>query len=150
MKKTNFRSNLIVIIIIVFAIFLIQNNTKENAEVCIEGNCFFVELAKTNIEKSKGLMFKEFLKDNEGMLFIYDSDGEYNFWMQNTLISLDIIWINAEREVIFIKHEALPCGEICNVIEPKTNARFVLEINGRLSETLGINIGDKFDFNNIF
>lgn len=150
MKKTNLRSNLVVIIIIVLAIFLIQNNTKKNAEVCIEGNCFFVELAKTNVEKSRGLMLRESLEDNEGMLFMYDSDGEYNFWMKDTLIPLDIIWINAEREVVFIKHGALPCGEICNVIGPKTNARFVLEINGGLSETLGINIGDKFDFNNIF
>lgn len=135
-----------IIFIIVLSIFLIKNNSEKIPEVCLEENCFFVELAKTSAEKSKGLMFRESLEDNRGMLFIYDSDGEYNFWMKNTLIPLDIIWINSEREVVFIKYNAQPCGEICDIIEPKTNSRFVLEINGGLAEELRMNLGDKFNF----
>ena len=53
--------------------------------------CFEVELAKTNEEKARGLMFREFLDEDKGMLFIYDGEGRHNFWMKDTLISLDII-----------------------------------------------------------
>ncbi len=134
---------------IVLLIFLIQNNLGGTPEVCLEENCFLVELAKTNDEKSKGLMFREFLEDNQGMLFIYNLDGEYNFWMKNTLIPLDIIWINAEREIVHIEHKAQPCDEQCEIIKPEKNARFVLEINGGLAEKLGIKLGNKIDFYNI-
>jgi len=95
-------------------------------------------------------MFRESLEDNEAMLFIYDSDGKYNFWMKNTLIPLDIIWIDLEGKIVYIEHEAQPCGDECKIIKPQKDARFVLEINGGLAEELGIKLEDKFDFYNIF
>ena len=130
------------------SIFLIRNNSEP--EVCLEESCFFVELAKTSAEKSKGLMFRESLENDKGMLFIYDYDGEYNFWMKNTLIPLDIIWIDSEGKIVYIEHEAQPCGNECKSIKPQKDARFVLEINGGLAEEFEINLGDKFDFYNIF
>lgn len=147
MKKQKSFFIVLIIFIIILSIFLIRNNSEP--EVCLEENCFFVELAKTSAEKSKGLMFRESLESDKGMLFIYDSDGEYNFWMKNTLIPLDIIWIDSEGKIVYIEHEAQPCGEECKTIRPQKNARFILEINGGLAEDLGMKLGDKFDFHNI-
>ena len=133
--------------LVALSIFLASNNSDEMTEVCVEGNCFSVELAQTNAEKSRGLMFRESLGRNEGMLFVYDSDGEYGFWMKNTLIFLDIIWIDSEMEVVHIEHNARPCREEkCESLKPGKNARFVLEINGGLAEELGIGLGDKVGF----
>lgn len=148
MKKQKSFFIVLIIFIIILSIFLIRNNSEP--EVCLEESCFFVELAKTSAEKSKGLMFRESLENDKGMLFIYDSDGEYNFWMKNTLIPLDIIWIDSEGKIAYIKHEAQPCGDECKTIRPQKNARFILEINGGIAEELGMNLGDKFDFYNIF
>jgi len=150
MKKRLTFFIVLIIFIIILAIFLIQNNSEKTPEVCLEENCFFVELAKTSAEKSEGLMFRESLEDNEAMLFIYDSDGKYNFWMKNTLIPLDIIWIDLEGKIVYIEHDAQPCGDECKIIKPQKVARFVLEINGGLAEELGIKLGDKFDFKGIF
>lgn len=148
MKKQKSFFIVLIIFIIILSIFLIRNNSEP--EVCLEESCFFVELAKTSAEKSKGLMFRESLENDKGMLFIYDSDGEYNFWMKNTLIPLDIIWIDSEGKIVYIEHEAQPCGDECKTIRPQKDARFVLEINGGLAEEFEINLGDKFDFYNIF
>ena len=92
-------------------------------------------------------MFRESLEDNRGMLFIYDFDGEYNFWMKNTLIPLDIIWINSEKEVVYIEYSAQPCQEICESINPGKDAKYILEINGGKANEIGLEIGDKINFN---
>ena len=134
-------------ILIILFIFLNQQN--ENPKVCFEENCFLVELSKTQAEKARGLMFRESLEEDEGMLFIYNEEGMYSFWMKNTLISLDIIWINSEKEVVYIEHEALPCNEECESLIPSENAQFVLEIKAGTAEKLNIILGDEIKFYNI-
>ena len=132
------------IILIFVGISLIYN--QENPQVCFEKNCFSVELAETNEEKTKGLMFVENLDDNRGMLFVYDEEGEHSFWMKNTLIPLDIIWINSENEVVYIAHNTEPCSETCEPINPGSNAKYVLEINGGKAVEIELGIGGKIEF----
>lgn len=116
---------------------------KQN-QVCLEKNCFFVELAVTPEEREKGLMFRENLDSDKGMLFIFEEEGRHGFWMKNTLIPLDIIWINDNKEAVFISKNTQPCEENhCPVIKPTENARYVLEINGGLSEKIGLSVRDK-------
>jgi hypothetical protein len=142
---------LLIIIILVFIVgFVLLNfmqhkkNTVSESKICFKDKCFIVELAKNNLERATGLMNRENLENDKGMLFIFDSDGEYNFWMKNTLIPLDIIWISSDKKVIFIKNSAQPCKqEICESIRPGVIAKYVLEINGGLAETLGIKEGDE-------
>lgn len=100
------------------------------------------------MERSRGLMYREGLDSDKGMLFIFEKEGEYPFWMKNTLISLDIIWINENKEVVFISENAQPCSEeySCPSISPGKNAKYVLEINGGTSERIGLKIGDKANF----
>jgi len=117
---------------------------KREKKVCFNDNCFYVELAETSGEKSQGLMYRENLAENRGMLFIFDQEGPYSFWMKNTLIPLDIIWLDENKEVVFIVKNAQPCKqEICPSIKPDNEAKYVLEINAGLSDKLNLKIGDK-------
>ena len=91
-------------------------------------------------------MFREKLDADKGMLFIYEKEGKYPFWMKNTLIPLDIIWIDKNKEVVFISANAQPCKEdYCPSILPPENAKYVLEINGGVSEKIGLAIGEAVD-----
>jgi uncharacterized membrane protein (UPF0127 family) len=122
-------------------------------EVCFEhlsvGRCFQVEIAKTALERDRGLMHRESLDKNKGMLFIFDREGIYPFWMKNTLIALDIIWIDENNKVVFIKQNAQPCETlICPSVIPSAKAKYVLEINAGLVERLQIKTGDYASFKN--
>ena len=109
--------------------------------------CFYVEIADTTEKQTKGLMNRENLDENRGMLFIFDNEGIYSFWMKNTLIPLDIIWLNENKEVVFIKNNAQPCEEEnCPSIKPDKEAKYVLEINGGMVDKIGLKIGDYLTF----
>ncbi len=116
-------------------------------EVCFKENCFNAELAVTPKERARGLMFREELDADRGMLFIFDSEGIHPFWMKNTLIPLDIIWMDKDKEVVFIKRAAQPCRDgTCPLIHPTKKAKYVLEVNGGTAENIGLNVGDKLSF----
>ncbi len=84
------------------------------------------------------------LEAGKGMLFVFETEGEYGFWMKNTLIPLDMIWIDGKNKVIYIKENAAPCKtEPCETFGPGRKAKYVLEINGGMNEKLGIKIGDQ-------
>lgn len=100
-----------------------------------------VEIADTNDEMVRGLMFRESLCDNCGMLFVFDDLDYRPFWMKNTLIPLDIIFIDDNFLITDIKH-AVPCTtEICDTYSNK--ARYVLEVNEGFTKENNINVGDK-------
>ncbi len=83
------------------------------------------------------------ITENEGMLFVFNYDGRHSFWMKNTLIALDMIWIDRNNKVVTIVKQAGPClSERCPVFKPEKKARYVLEIGGGLSDKLGITVGD--------
>ncbi len=123
-----------------------------SSSVCINGNCFDVELAETYFERTKGLMFRKKLADDSGMLFIFNKEGIYPFWMKNTLIPLDIIWIKenpstGSGQVVFINENNQPCKTFfCPSIKPAQPAKYVLEINAGISQKLGFQIGDEVSF----
>jgi len=149
MKTKQFSIILLIILISSIAIYVFFNYQPKIPRVCFEENCFEVEIAETQSEKAEGLMFREFLKEDKGMLFVYNEEGIYSFWMKNTLIPLDIIWVNAEGKVVYIEYEAQPCGETCDSLNPQENAQFVLEINGGIVGKLNITVGDGVNFYNV-
>ncbi|PIP23748.1 MAG: hypothetical protein COX90_03955 [Candidatus Nealsonbacteria bacterium CG_4_10_14_0_2_um_filter_38_17] len=116
----------------------------KNAKICLRGECYYVELAVTPEERQKGLMFRNKLDKDRGMFFIFPEEELYSFWMKNTLISLDIIWINKDEKVVFISENTSPCmNEFCPSIIPDKKAKYVLEIKGGVAGQLGLTIGDK-------
>ena len=131
----------------VIILLILQNRQGEKQNrACFKNHCFYIELAVTPEERSKGLMFRENLDFESGMLFIFKKEEKHSFWMKNTLIPLDIIWINKNKKVVFISEGVQPCKEyFCSIIEPIENAKYVLEINGGISEKIGLAVGDKIN-----
>ncbi len=101
---------------------------------------FQVDLALTVQEQMRGLMFRESMPNDAGMLFYFGDSQPRSFWMKNTLIPLDLIFVNAVGKIIHIHHNAIPHD--LTPIPSNGNAAGVLEINGGLSVDLEINSGD--------
>ena len=87
MKKNIFLIVFLLLVLTIAAAVLIKN--KKPNQVCFQNHCFSVELAKTNEERSRGLMFRKNLDSDKGMFFVFEKEGNYSFWMENTLMPLD-------------------------------------------------------------
>lgn len=105
---------------------------------------FKSEIARTSAEQAKGLMFRTEIGDDEGMIFVRNPPDVASFWMRNTVIPLDIIFIGLDRRIINIAANAKPYDETPLSAAGPTLA--VLEINGGLAAKLGIKPGDKVDW----
>jgi len=111
--------------------------------VCFSDICIGVEVADNPEKLAKGLMFREELPENTGMLFVFENEGIYPFWMKNTYIPLDIIWINDNFRVVHIEH-AVPCiSETCVSYTPEAVARYVVETNVGFVDENNIAVGDQ-------
>lgn len=140
MKKSTFVIIAVsLIILIVGTIFLVYEPRTNEPRICFEETCFDIEIVDEEQERNKGLMFREELANDVGMFFIFEQSGNYPFWMKNTPLPLDIIWIDSELKVVHIANYTAP--QSTDIIDPLAVAKYVLEINGGLSETLGIEIG---------
>lgn len=100
---------------------------------------FNVEIADTNRERAIGLMNRPSMPTSEGMLFIYPRPQPLSFWMRNTLISLDLLFVDPTGVVTKIHHDAIPLDE--TPIPGGEGLTHVLEINGGLARMLGIQEG---------
>jgi uncharacterized membrane protein (UPF0127 family) len=105
---------------------------------------FRVEVAESRFEQAKGLMFRRELGPDEGMLFPMDPPREASFWMKNTVIGLDIIFIGADRRILNIAANAIPYDE--TALNSDGIAAAVLEIPGGRAAELGIMPGDKVNW----
>jgi len=103
-----------------------------------------VEIADDSQEWAQGLMFRKNLDENSGMLFIFPDEQTRGFWMKNTLIPLDIIFVSSNLTIIDIKENFGPCEtDPCQVYTSKAPAKYVLEVNGGFVEKKGIKVGDR-------
>ena len=134
---------------LIFAIFLAaavpatagKATEKLSIETASGTQTFTVEVVREEKERNHGLMFRRKMKRTHGMLFDYDPPVRIAFWMKNTYISLDIIFIGADGRIINIAERTTPLS--LDHLPAAGPARGVLEINGGLSAKLGIKPGDK-------
>ena len=101
---------------------------------------FQVEIADDPAERARGLMFRREMAEDAGMLFDFRADAPASFWMRNTFISLDMLFIEADGTIESIAKRTTPLSE--RSVRSQGPVRFVLEINGGLSDALGIAPGD--------
>ena len=101
---------------------------------------FTVRVADDPQERARGLMEVEAMGTLEGMLFVYDAPQSVSFWMENTLIPLDMIFAGPDGTITRIHENAVPLDR--TPIPGGDNVQFVLEVNGGLSRRLGIEVGD--------
>ncbi|WP_348770620.1 DUF192 domain-containing protein [Azospirillum sp. TSO35-2] len=102
---------------------------------------FDVELALTPAQQAQGLMFRQSMAADAGMLFIYDRVQPASFWMKNTLIPLDMIFIAADGRIVNIHERAVP--ESLDGVNSDGPVKAILELNGGMTARLGIHPGDR-------
>ena len=108
---------------------------------------FHVEVAVTPEEHARGLMYRSRLADDAGMVFVFEEPSVQRFWMKNTLIPLDMIFIGKDRKIVGVVENAAPETETERMVGAPS--QYVLEIGGGLSAKLGIHRGEPVDFQNV-
>ena len=137
-----------IITFIFWAVFCPASYAQEAVKpVCLKNACVEAEIADTDVQRQRGLMYRESLPENKGMLFIFDYEARHSFWMKNTRFPLDIIWIDKDKRVVDIKPAVSPCAETsCEGLIPRDKALYVLEVNAGFAQKKKIQIGDKVSF----
>jgi uncharacterized membrane protein (UPF0127 family) len=103
-----------------------------------------VELARTDSERERGLMYRKFVETDAGMLFLFPRPAPLSFWMRNTLIPLDMIFIDQSRHILGIVENAEPKTETARHVDG--DSQYVLEIAGGLSHRWGVHAGSSVEF----
>lgn len=156
-----FFSWILVIAFFLFLFFLVANKPNfwtsdiQNQKIQyikIAGKILKIELALTPEAQEKGLSGRKELKENEGMLFVFNHIGQYSFWMKDMNFALDIIWLapsesgdKNDLRVVYIKKNALP-ESYPETFTPNQNAKYVLEVLSGFSEKNNLKVGDKVEF----
>ena len=148
MTGMNFRQILLALCLALASLAPAVADTMEKRDLTITTSAgpqhFTVELARTPEQRQRGLMYRQDLAADAGMLFIYASDGEIDMWMANTLLPLDMIFFAADGRIIKVAERTVPLSEA--TIGSDGPARGVLEVNGGTASRLGIKVGDRLAY----
>lgn len=106
-----------------------------------------IEIADTDYDRQRGLMYRPYLPENAGMLFIFSREEYQSFWMKNTVLSLDILFIGASGTINTIHKYTTPYSEAS--LPSKEPSTYVLELNAGQCDNWGIREGMKIDFRRI-
>jgi uncharacterized membrane protein (UPF0127 family) len=120
-----------------------QQEQNQTALVSVGGANLLASLSTTPDSQSKGLAIKESLKENEGMLFIFESPQKYSFWMKDMKFPIDIIWIDSAGKIVHIEKNLPPCVFLlpCPSYTPDADSLYVLEVVSNFTNKFDINIG---------
>lgn len=137
---------LLLLSLVVVGVPLGGASAKTDTLTIVTGNgngevVFNIELAITQAQQSKGLMFRRSMAENAGMLFDFGSERMINMWMRNTYIPLDMVFIFEDGTINRIAEQTEPHSE--KTISSGQKVRYVLEINGGAAKRFGISPGDK-------
>ncbi len=129
-------SSFYVLVLLLMASIIALSGCSPQPEVCFGDTCFMIDLAQTPKERQNGLMHKTAMDPDKGMLFLFDEEKIYSFWMKNTLIPLDMVWLDNNDTVVYIQRHAQPCNnddrklsDTCPTYTPDRPALFVVEVN---------------------
>ncbi|KFN42475.1 DUF192 domain-containing protein [Arenimonas oryziterrae] len=118
------------------------------AWVELKGKRFAVEIADDDAERERGLMFRDTLAVDHGMLFVHDTEEPLSYWMKNTKIPLDILYFDHDRKLVSAQKGVPPCsgGDRCPPYASEGSALYVLELNAGQADALGVKAGDELTF----
>lgn len=104
-----------------------------------------IEVAKSSYEQQTGLMYRKKMKENQGMLFVYNNERvRPNFYMKNTYIPLDLIYIDANKKIVDFNENAKPHDR--SLLPSSVKSQYVLEVNGGMVKKWDLHIGDSISF----
>ena len=103
-----------------------------------------IEIADTDFDIQTGLMYRDSMKDKQGMLFVFDDVTPRSFYMKNTKFPLDLIFIDDDKKIVSFQKNAQPFDE--TGLSSQVPVKYVLEINAGLSDSIGLQVGDSIAF----
>lgn len=131
------------ILLLAISVFLCSACLAREPSVVLKGERFTVELAETREKQALGLMFRDSLPEDHGMLFISQGESLRSFHMKNTRIPLDIIYFDADLRLVSVAENAQPCRtRRCPSYLSEGPAKYVLELNAGKAAELGLSPGD--------
>ena len=105
------------------------------------------ELAASDDERAQGLMYREEIKEDQAMLFIFEEEDIHSFWMKNMRFAIDILWLDSQRRIVHIENRVPPCSkDPCPSYVPAAAAAFVLELQAGFVEKHGLRLYDRIEF----
>ncbi len=134
------------VVLIGCVVVLFSACQHQQHRVSLNDQSFVIELADTDNTRALGLMHREHMADDEGMLFVFPDTQRRAFWMKNTLIPLDILYFDQNQKLVSISENTPPCKNTttrCPNYPSAKPAKYVLEINAGLSQQYGFKSGDK-------
>lgn len=137
-------------VLLLMLLVLLAGCPKSQPTVQLLDRHFVVELAKDDASRTRGLMFRDALPEDHGMLFIFDDVQPRSFWMHNCKISLDILYFNDTLELVGQALSVPPCNlppERCPNYPSGGAAKYVLELNAGTAEKMGVKLGDRLALN---
>ncbi len=134
------------VLIIISFIFSLTCLVASFKKVCLKNICIEAEIADSAQERQQGLMSREHLAEDQGMLFIFDEESIPSFWMKNMRFALDILWIDKEKRIVGITQNAQPCVSSCPGLAPDKKVKFILELNSGFVRKNEIKIGELLNF----
>lgn len=135
------------ILLIAVGIAFMVNSFTPTTELRMGSGIYHLRVADSESERIQGLSGVDTLKPNGGLLMKFDSDNTWGIWMKDMKIPLDIVWLNAEKKIIYIVKNASPELSTNTTFVPKTNARYVVELPAGAVEDAGIRTGMIATFN---
>ncbi|MGA8857791.1 MAG: DUF192 domain-containing protein [Candidatus Bathyarchaeia archaeon] len=146
MKRAVIAVAVIIIILAVPAGYFVFQQWTSN-RISIHGVVLNVDLATTPAEQQQGLSGRDSMAADHGMLFVFQSEDYWSFWMFEMKFPLDMIWFNSSRQAVFFEQNLPPCGPtFCKVFTPPVKAMYVLEVNAGFIAAHQISLDDKFTF----
>jgi len=138
---------------VILVYFVRSKYSYQTTTVVIKNTTIYVEVAKTETQRAKGLMFRKHLDSDKGMLFVFPKEARHAFWMVNTKIPLDIIWLDSSKKIIYLSKNTPSCTQtgrlqsLCKIYRPDSKAKYVLEVNAGFADNYNIAVGDHAEFN---
>lgn len=124
-----------------------QNPSSVEDMVCFQKTCFIIEVANDEESRIRGLQDRRQMQPRHGMLFIFLHSQRHSFWMKNTYIPLDMIWMDYARKIVHIEKNVPPCPkDPCPTYTPAKEALYVLELNAGMAQANALQLGQTADF----
>ena len=120
-------------------VITLENIKFDTAKVTLKEKPFTLEIADTEKKRERGLMYRDSMPADHGMLFVFDTAAKYGFWMKDTKIPLDLVFLDASGKVVGI-YPLKPNDE--TTVACESDALYALELNSGTAKTLGLKTGD--------
>jgi uncharacterized membrane protein (UPF0127 family) len=155
MLRLPVRTSLIAIVVLFTAVLQSRAASKPTGEeplipiITPGGITILAELADTAEKRGRGLMFRDSLAKDRGMLFTFHEPQQWTFWMKNTRIPLDIIWMDEKKKIVHVERHVPTCSRTddgCPQYQPNDQAMYVLELAAGMADSLQLQRGTTLRF----